>query len=122
MKLATLIDDLILTREQRLMAQRTVDGMKEQEDALKADVVKELHKQKLDGAKGGNGMVSFKRLNVPQLVDEAKFLKWALKDENRDCMKVAVFAEGWRARLTAGVKVPGVDTFIKEDLTVTPAK
>jgi hypothetical protein len=122
MKLADLIDNYAAARDLRLKAQHAVDDMAEKEGTLKSRVMDALRAEKLDGAKGKKATVAFRRSIVAQLVDEAKFLKWANTAGNLDCLKIGVVGEAYRARLTAGVKVPGVESFTKEDLSVTPIK
>lgn len=115
------VDELWTAREARLKAQHAVDRLEEGEKELRSKVEALLREAKLDGAKGKLANAHFRRLQVPQLVDEEKFLKWAQKPDNRDCLKVGVNNEAWRARLGEGDKVPGVDSFIKETLAIIPA-
>jgi hypothetical protein len=118
------VDTLITQQEQRLGLQRRVKTMKEDEDELALEIVKLLHDMKLDGAKGNAGSVGFRRLNVPQLVDETAFLKWvqARMQERKDMLKIGINNEAWRERVADGVKVPGVEGFVKETLGVYPSK
>ena len=109
-------------RQQRLAAQRAVDDMKTEEDLLTQKLTTILRAEKLEAFGTAKANVTLKRSIVPTLVDEAALLKWGQKAGNEDVLKVGVVAAAWKLRVAAGVKVPGVDTFTKESVSVTPVK
>jgi hypothetical protein len=118
--LSAKIDALFNLRAKRLEAQRAVDKQKDEEDALNAEVLDALRAAKLDGAKAEVAVAAIRRLPVATVTDEAAFMAWAVKAPNRDCLKVGIVGEAWRERHAAGVKVPGVESYVKETLTVSP--
>jgi hypothetical protein len=120
--LGNLIDQCWSLRRERLAAQWEVDRLKESEDKATADVGEALRAAKLDSAKGMAGNASFRRQQVAQIVNEAEFLPWAIKKANIDCLKVGVVGEAWRLRIAEGVKVPGVEGFLKETVTISGPK
>ena len=109
-------------RQQRLAAQRAVDDMKTEEDLLTQKLTTILRTEKLEAFGTAKANVTLKRSIVPTLVDEAALLQWARRPGNEDVLKVGVVAAAWKLRVAAGVKVPGVDTFTKESVSVTPVK
>ena len=115
------VDNLFALRAKRLTLQRQADAIKDDETMLAEAVLTSLHTLKLDSVRTQTATASIRRTVVAQLVDEASFLKWAQKPANRDCLKVDVHGDAFRARLKDGVKVPGVTPFTKEALTVNKA-
>ena len=71
--------------------------------------------------KAGNAQAQMRYSVVPQIANEAAFLKWALLKANRDVLKVGVVADAYKARVTAGVKVPGIEPFNRSTLYITKA-
>ena len=121
MDLGKLIDTTWELRAKRLAAQRAVDAMEAEEKALNEQIGEALRKAKLDGGKGKAATAAFRRTQVAQVVDEDALLAWGKLKANRDVIKVGVVGEAWRARLADGVKVPGVETFLKEQVVLTKA-
>lgn len=122
MDLGKLIDQTWELRAKRLAAQRAVDAMEEEEKALNEQIGEALRASKLDGAKGKAATAAFRRTQVAQVVDEDALLAWGKLKANRDVIKVGVVGEAWRARLADGVKVPGVEAFLKEQVVLTKVK
>lgn len=116
------VDHLYALRTERLAAQHAVDLLEEREKAIRANIENLLRDAKLDGHAGKHARAYFQRIQVPQLVDDEVFLKWASRKANRDVLKVGVNNEAWRARLADGVTVPGTEAFLKETLAVKGVK
>jgi hypothetical protein len=109
--IAALIDEALALREQ-------MNGLKERDDALRKAILAELQATSTDVVETPRAAAKIRRITVAQVDDEPAFLKWALLKANRDTLKVGVVGDAWRARLTAGVKVPGVTSFTREDLHI----
>jgi hypothetical protein len=120
--LGAMIDEAWTLREKRLTLTREADAIEAREKELKATIEGTLRDMKLDGAKGHQAVAAIKRTLVAQITDEDAYLKWASLKANRDCLKVGVVGEAYRERIAAKVKVPGVEPFTKEDLSLTKAK
>ena len=115
MKLDKQIDKLYALREERI-------ALEKQEEALRSDVFAALRAQKLEQSAGAFGQVKIHRSEVPQLTDEDSFFAWGRLKANRDVMRVAVATAEWRKRLSAGDEVPGVESFVREDMVVSGLK
>lgn len=119
--LGKLIDMAYRQRDARLKMEREAAELKASEDEMKAEIAARLRSGKLESAKGKEGVASFRRSVVANIVDEEAFLAWARKPANRDVLKVGVVLEAWRARRGDGIAVPGTEPFAKEDLTLSKA-
>lgn len=115
MNLAKTIDKLYALREERM-------ALEKQEEALRNEVFVVLRAQKLEQSAGVLGQVKIRRSEVPQLTDEESFFAFARLKANRDVMRVAVVTAEWRKRVTSGDEVPGVESFVREDLVVSGLK
>lgn len=119
--LAGLIDEVHTLRAKRLKAEKRIAEQKAEEDALRARIAEAFREADLNEFQGDTGRCYFKRTVVGTVVDEKAFLAWA-KGKNANVLKVGVNGDEYRARLAAGVEVPGVEQFIREDLTIGEAK
>lgn len=115
MNLAKTIDKLYALREERI-------ALEKQEEALRSEVFAALRGQKLEQSAGALGQVKIRRSEVPQLTDEDSFFAWGRLKANRDVMRVGVVTAEWRRRITAGDEVPGVESFVREDLVISGLK
>lgn len=118
-KLTDLIDSCWATRQKRMALAKEVEALEKNEKLMRDDIGMMLRAAKLDNAQGAVATGFVKRTSVATIIDEDKFLKWGALKANRDVLRVGVVTEGWRARLISGVKVPGVDTYLREDIVVT---
>lgn len=120
-ELSTLIDQTYTVRAKRLGAQHMVDDMKDEEAGLTKRIMELLRDAKLEGAHGKKGRATINRTFVPTLTDADEFLKWGKKKGNEDMLKIGVDAAAWRARVAEGVKVPGVESFCRESISIGKA-
>jgi hypothetical protein len=109
--LAGLIDKALALREQ-------MNELKAEDEAVRKLISAALAESGAESAEGREAVAKIRRITVAQVDDEPAFLKWALLKANRDTLKVGVVGDAWRARVTAGVKVPGVASFTREDLHI----
>jgi hypothetical protein len=119
--LGAMIDSVWEMREKRLAAQRDVDRLAESEQEARALIGEMLRKAKLQGGKGKLATAAFRRTQVAQVTDEDAFIAWGKLKANRDCLKAGVVGKAWRLRVAAGETVPGVEAFLKEEVTLAKA-
>lgn len=121
--LATLIDQTYELRQQRLAAQKEVDALEAQEKELRAQLFDLLRHSPSEAATGAVAQAKITHSIVPQLVDADEFFAWVRKSpSNRAVAKISVSTPEWRTRVAAGTHVPGVESFTKDDLSLTKAK
>ena len=121
-EMTRLLNEANKVRQQRLQMQRDVEDLKEREDLLTGKLVVLMREEKVESFGTKQANASVRRTIVPSLVDEAALMKWCAKPGNEDVLKVGVVAAAWKARVASGIKVPGVDVFTRESVTVTPVK
>ena len=123
MNLSKIVDELYTLRQSRLAAQKEVDALEAQEKALRAKLFDALRESPTEAAAGDVAKAEIKRTIVPSLVDPEAFLKWARKSPKRaDIFKVSVVTEAWRTHVSNGDTVDGVESFTKEELSLTKVK
>jgi len=121
--LPALIDKLYDVRQRRLAAQKDVDAMEADERALRIAIFDQLKASPTGAASGALAHAEIKSTPVPQLIDADAFLAWARKSPKRsDVYKVSVSAPAWRTHVSNGDIVPGVESFTREDLSLTKVK
>ena len=121
-ELTRLLNEANALRQKRLAAQRLVDDMKMEEDSLTKLLTAALSVEQLEAFSTTEAHVSLRRSIVPSLVDEAALLKWGQRAGNEDVLKISVVAAAWKLRVAGGVKVPGVEVFTRESVSVTPVR
>lgn len=109
--IAALINRALELREQ-------MNVLKAEDEQVRKAILADLQESGSESAETIHAAAKIRRITVAQVDDEPAFLKWALVKTNRDCLKVGVVGDAWRARVTAGVKVPGVASFTREDLHI----
>jgi hypothetical protein len=123
MNLSKITDQLYTLRQDRLAAQKEVDKLEVQEKALRAELFAALKASPTKAAAGSIAQAEIKFTIVPTLVDEEAFRKWCVKSPKRlDCLKVSVVTDAWRRHVVNGDVVDGVESFSKEDLSLTKVK
>lgn len=123
MDLSKITDQLYTLRQSRLAAQKEVDALEAEEKALRAKLFDALRKSPTGTVAGSVAKAEIKTSIVPSLVDPEAFLRWVRKSPKRaDCLKVSVATEAWRSHVSNGDVVEGVETFAKEDLSLTKVK
>lgn len=123
MNLSKITDELYTLRHMRLAAQKEVDALEAQEKALRAKLFDALRESPTEAAAGNVAKAEIKRSIVPSLVDPEAFLKWARKSPKRaDVFKVSVVTDAWRTHVSNGDVVDGVESFTKEELSLTKVK
>jgi len=123
MNLSKITDELYTLRQSRLAAQKEVDALEAQEKALRAKLFDALKASPTKAAAGDVAKAEIKTSIVPTLIDEEAFRKWCVKSPKRlGCMKTTVVTDAWRKHVINGEDVAGVESFTKEDLSLTKVK
>lgn len=123
MNLSKIADQLYTLRQERLAAQKEVDKLEAQEKELRAQLFANLKASPTGAVAGSVAKAEIKTSIVPSLVDPEAFRKWCAKSPKRaDCLKVSVVTDAWRTHVSNGDVVDGVESFTKEDLSLTKVK
>jgi hypothetical protein len=116
-----MVDAYYKAREKRLAAEDKIEEMKKAEAAQKATILQALKDAKLDGAKGKVCTVAVTSTEVPQIVDAPAFYAHILATGSVDLLEKRASKSGCAARWADGEAVPGVEKFVKTDLSFTKA-
>ena len=112
--------DLFYTlRQQRLEVEKRADEIKEQETALSEYLSTTFGKDKLNGASGKVGTVRVKQVQVPRVKDWDKFWGYVFKTRDTALLQKRCNDAAFRELWAAGKKVPGVDKFEFDKVSVT---
>lgn len=123
MNLSKITDQLYTLRQERLAAQKEVDLLEKQEKELRAKLFAALKESPTGAVSGAVAHAEIKSSIVPSMVDEERFLAWARKSPKRHALlKINVATEAWRTFISNGGEVEGVESFTREDLSLTKVK
>jgi translation elongation factor EF-Ts len=117
-KLGDLVDEYIAARSFRLDLERQAVLKKTEEEYLKAKLFKRFAKEKTEVASGSLGYVQYHKKDKPKIVDWRKFCDYVVKHDAFDLFHKRVTESAWEARLEDGEKVPGIETYPYETLSV----
>jgi len=104
-------DKLYQLRERRLMMQKEVDLVEEEEKALKEYLISTLPKSEANGVAGKVARVTVVTKPVPQVKDWDLFYKYVKKSGEFELMQRRLSDTAIRERWEAGKQVPGVESF-----------
>ena len=110
-KLGSCADKLYRLKTSRLAAQKIVDGLEEEEKALKAHIIDTLPKSEASGVAGRLVRVSISKKDVPQVKDWVKFRAYVKKHNAFDLLQKRLSSKAILDRLDDGKKIPGVEMF-----------
>jgi hypothetical protein len=117
------IDLAYTIRAARIEKQREFDAeiavMKKEEQLLEDHILDKFDKSELNGAKGNVASASLIILAVPQAKDWNKIYAFIKENNAFDLLEKRLARLAFRDRLEAGVVVPGVEVFQKQDLSLT---
>lgn len=119
-KLGKVIDRLYQAREQRLAAQREVDALKKQEDAVKQEVIAALNAEQLTGSKGRIASVTITPKVVPRANPEKwnDIFTWAVQHGHHALLYKRLSSEAFADLIEAGERVPNVESTTVLDLSL----
>jgi len=128
-KIGTKVDALLRQKDKIDLANKEVKKQEEKVKKLKAKykamedaIFNEFSKDELTGAAGKIARVTVLKPKVPSVTDWPKFYKYIAKTKSFDLLQRRVSNAGWKERLEAGKKVPGVKTVTLIKLSLTRVK
>lgn len=104
-------DLLYDTRNRRLVLQKEVDELQEQETELKNYFIENLPKSKSSGIAGHTARVQLQAKTIPTVEDWAKFYKYVKKNDAFELLQRRLSDKAVEERWEAGEQVPGVGKF-----------
>jgi acetyl-CoA carboxylase alpha subunit len=116
--LSAKVDLFYATREQRLLMQRQVDRIQEQESKLKEELIRELQASKVSSIGGTLARVTIQEKIKPIAQDWAKVHAYMKENDAFDLMQRRLTEAAVKSRWEDGIIIPGVDRFIVFDLSV----
>lgn len=117
--LGACIDALYKKRAERLELSKQLDVLKEVEAEYTNHILNSFNKTEIVGAKGEVATASIKRTTVYQLVDWDRFINYVSENNAWDLLRKQPGSTACKERFEAGVEVPGIDPFVKIDLSLT---
>lgn len=119
-KMAECIDKLFIMRADRQAQQKLVDEMKKLEDELEQHIIQKLTEDGAEALRGKKATAALVRKIVPNVVDWDLLYDYVKKD-NFDMIQRRINTRAYNDRLEEGVVVPGVEPFVKLDISLTKA-
>ncbi len=104
-------DRVYQLRQQRLTAQKVVEGIQAEETALREHLIATLPKSQASGVAGKLARVTIETKVVPQVADWPKFYAYVKKTGSFDLLQRRLTDGAVKERWEAGQKIPGVQTF-----------
>ena len=118
----TKIEYLAELRAAKASTEAVLKALQEKIDQQTASVLNALLDAKLESIRSGDATVSIRRSVVPDVTDWSALDKHILATQSLDLLQRRVTVSAWRARVEAGEKVPGVQSFEKQELQWRTAK
>jgi hypothetical protein len=120
--LGACIDQLQLMRKDRQAQEKLVKEMKAREDKLEEHIIEKLKMQKLDGAKGKRATAAIQKKTVAQVTDWEALFDYIMDKDAFELIQRRVNNKAYLERLDAKQRIPGVEPFHYEDLSLTTLK
>lgn len=117
--LGVLIDGLYEMRAERIELARKVDDMKGQERIRRTEILDRLKAQKAEKSSGKHATASRTVSTTYRAADWKKVYAHIKKTGDFDLLQQRLATTACDARFAAGKKVPGVEAFEIEDLSVS---
>jgi len=111
-------DRLYRVVRKRKEAQKVVDKLRTEQREIEEHIKNELPKSRLTGVAGKLCRVKIKQSNIPAVKDWTSLYKYIAKTGQFDLLQKRVAVTAIRERWDAEVSVPGVEVFIKTDVTI----
>ena len=112
-------DLLYELRKTQLEAQKAVDTIAEQEQAVKNYIIDELPKSQLSGASGKIATVKVEQAEKPTINDFEAFMKYVAKTKSWDLVQQRCNDKAIQERLDAGKTVAGIKLFKFKKVSIT---
>lgn len=119
LSLGACIDELYAVRAKRLEIKATLDAMVSEEERIRSHLFETFEKDSLESASGAEATASITRTTVPTVRDWDAFTQY-IKDNNAfDLLERRASTSGYRARMEQNEVVPGVEPFVKLNISLT---
>ena len=118
-KPGAVVDALYTLRSERLQLQSVVDEMKSEEQRVKDWLIDTLPKAELTKLAGKEASASLTRSAQADVKDWSKLFRYCQKTGDFDLLQKRVSVEAVRERWEKGIELPGVERFVKLDLSIT---
>ena len=122
MGLGHLIDALYNLRAQRLEMSKKVDALKAQEILMREGVMTKLDELGLSKASGEVCTSSITQSTDPVANEWSEIWNFIVETERFDLVQKRLSAPAWRGLLENGILVPGTESIVIRDLSLTKAK
>lgn len=117
----SLIDQLYVARQDRLAAEKKIEQLKAREAETKQKIIELLHKEKLNGAKGGVAVAAIQVKTSAQIMDREKFQQYVIDSKQIELMECRCSQLACKERWSNGVGIPGIEFNEYEDLSLNKA-
>ena len=114
-----IVDRLYAVRAKRLLQQKVVDLLHEEEVALQNAIIELLPAKNLTGIVGKTAKAVVKTESIPQVKDWDLFYKYVHKNKAYDLLQKRLTIGAAKERQDDGVALPGVVNFINKKISLT---
>ena len=116
--IGTVVDRMYALREKRLALQKEVEKLKQQELALKAQVIQRLSKSEAEQVGGKQATASITHPVIGIFVDWQRFWQQTRLERNMDLLPRSMAQAAWKQRYESGVLVPGTEAMRQDKLNL----
>lgn len=122
-ELSKLVDEFVAQRRDRLAADRVAAILKEKENVLKEEVIRELQLNNATLVGGSSGaVVKLQEKEKPVANDWSKLYAYIREHDAFDLLHKRITEGAVKLRQDDGIEIPGVEMFKVYDLTVSGVK
>ena len=119
--LGSTIDKLYELRDRRLGIERSIKEMKQQEYALRAEVLTMLGEAGLQKASGALATCGVTTTEIPLVSDWSEVHTYIRENNRFDLLQKRISVLAWRDLKESGVLVPGTESIEDVDISLTKA-
>lgn len=117
--LTELVNQYIVWRDQRLELERRAQSFKEKEDEVKLALIAAMREQKLESARTSVGMVTYKSKPMPVAKNWPDVYEYIKENNAFDLLQRRLHEGAVQLRLDDGIKIPGIEFFPVDKITVS---
>jgi hypothetical protein len=121
MDLGSQIDELYAKRAERLLIEKQVKELKEQETVLREALLHRLQDTGLQRASGAMATAGIKSSTKPIVTDWDQVYDYIKTNDRFDLVHQRISSLAWADLLAAGTLVPGTESFTELDVSLTKA-
>lgn len=115
------IDELYAKRAERLLIEKQVKELKEQETVLREALLHRLQDTGLQRASGAMATAGIKSSTKPIVTDWDQVYDYIKTNDRFDLVHQRISSLAWADLLAAGTLVPGTESFTELDVSLTKA-